>query len=974
MPLKVKKVTGPTIAASVQFNGTNQYLSLPNTSTMQMGTSDYTVEAWIYPTANGQANSSQIFGQTASGVSSQFIFGLTSANKIINYIEYAAGGGSAGPVITSATSITLNTWTHVATSRVSGVTRIFINGVLDASASDAGGYRVVSHNFSIGSANGAGSTFFAGYISNVRVIKGTGLYTTNFTPTRATLSAVTNTSLLTCHDTSIYDASTNNFTITNNNTATVSTVSPFPVLRSVSFNGSNQYLSIANNAAFNFGTGSFTIEWWQYLNSGFAGTTGFPMGQKANDGTNGWQIYRNTSVNTDKISVRFSGGDYVTTVTPSSQVWEHWALVRDNSSTLTWYRNGTACGVYSNVTSNISDSAQMNIGYAQTWGYTAASSSISNLRILKGTALYTASFTPAGPLTAIASCSLLTCNDQTIRDASTNNFTITNNNTATVSTVTPFTAILPSSMKFKKTSTGTTGRSVLFNGSNQYLSLSNSAAFNFGTGDLTIEFWIYFTAASSGRAVTSRLTGGGDSGTWSVGMSTTSLNFTEVISGEPGPSATFSSILNTWAHIAVCRSSGTTKLFLNGSQVASAAQTTNFNNISYPVYIATSPAESYLPAYISNLRILKSTGLYTSSFSAPTSPLTAIANTSLLTCNAATIVDASSNNFAITNNNGATVSSVTPFLSTPGTFKVKKAAAIVLSGTQKAIFGYGMIAGGTLVSTTNLVSNTGVVATDTTGVGTVRSDLAAAGYGNDKAIFGYGNTGTATAVTNLVSNTGVVATDTAGVGTARYYLAAAGYGTDKAIFGYGYNGTQYQNATNKVSNAGVVATDTTGVGTTRQYLAAAGYGTDKAIFGYGRDGNSNYVSTTNLVSNAGVVATDTTGVGTIRYQLAAAGYGTDKAIFGYGAISTGNTYYSMTNLVSNTGVVATDTTGVGTARGNLAAAGYGTDKAIFGYGSDFATGMYSTTNKVSNTGVVATNTTGVGTARQGLAAAGYSLT
>ena len=46
--------------------------------------------------------------------------------------------------------------------------------------------------------------------------------------------------------------------------------------------------------------------------------------------------------------------------------------------------------------------------------------------------------------------------------------------------------------------------------------------------------------------------------------------------------------------------------------------------------------------------------------------------------------------------------------------------------TQKAIFGYGQSVSYTAV--TNLVSNTGVVATDTTGVGTVRQDLAAAGY------------------------------------------------------------------------------------------------------------------------------------------------------------------------------------------------------------------------------------------------------
>jgi hypothetical protein len=78
-------------------------------------------------------------------------------------------------------------------------------------------------------------------------------------------------------------------------------------------------------------------------------------------------------------------------------------------------------------------------------------------------------------------------------------------------------------------------------------------------------------------------------------------------------------------------------------------------------------------------------------------------------------------------------------------------------------------------------------------------------------------------MTNLVSNTGVVSTDTTGVGTARYVLAAAGYGTDKAIFGYGYNGAVSVSMTNLVSNTGVVSTDTTGVGQARFNLAAAGF-------------------------------------------------------------------------------------------------------------------------------------------------------
>jgi len=77
----------------------------------------------------------------------------------------------------------------------------------------------------------------------------------------------------------------------------------------------------------------------------------------------------------------------------------------------------------------------------------------------------------------------------------------------------------------------------------------------------------------------------------------------------------------------------------------------------------------------------------------------------------------------------------------------------------------------------NLVSNLGVVASDVTGVGTARNNLAAASYGGDKAIFGYGTTGSITGVTNLVSNSGVVAADVTGVGTARNAVAAAGYST-----------------------------------------------------------------------------------------------------------------------------------------------------------------------------------------------------
>ena len=293
---------------------------------------------------------------------------------------------------------------------------------------------------------------------------------------------------------------------------------------------------------------------------------------------------------------------------------------------------------------------------------------------------------------------------------------------------------------------------------------------------------------------------------------------------------------------------------------------------------------------------------------------------------------------------------------------------------QKGIFGFGLAAGYANTGVTNIVSNTGVVASDVSAVGTARNGLAAASYGEDKAIFAYGHTSTSgnqtSSLSNLVSNLGVVASDVTGVGSARRYLAAASYGGDKAIFAYGStagNGYAYVSLKNLVNSSGVVAADVTGVGTARAFLAAAGYGGDKAIFAYGKA--SGNLSMSNLVNSSGVVASDVTGVGTARYRIAAASYGVGLAIFGYGD---SGSLTAITNKVNSSGVVASDTSGVGTARGQLAATVFGGDKAIFGYGSASGAAFSSMTNIVSNSGVVAADVTGVGSGRNDLAASGFS--
>jgi len=288
------------------------------------------------------------------------------------------------------------------------------------------------------------------------------------------------------------------------------------------------------------------------------------------------------------------------------------------------------------------------------------------------------------------------------------------------------------------------------------------------------------------------------------------------------------------------------------------------------------------------------------------------------------------------------------------------------SGNDEGIFGFGGPSP-TFSSYTNLVSNTGVVASDTAGVDGGRNGVAATQYGGDKGIFGYGNESCPpnacySNISNLVSNTGVVASDTAGVGCKRNYLAACSYGEDKGIFGYGYGddcGTR-TTTTNLVSNAGVVASDTSGVGTARNGLAACEYGDDKGIFGFGSTPSA--VAYTNLVSNAGVVASDTAGVAGVTARgdkLGACGYDGDKGIFGFGTPGPTN----ITNLVSNTGVVASDQAATtGTSRYSIAATQYGGDKGIFGFGAIYGGTNVGMTNLVSNTGVVASDVAAVGTA------------
>jgi hypothetical protein len=220
------------------------------------------------------------------------------------------------------------------------------------------------------------------------------------------------------------------------------------------------------------------------------------------------------------------------------------------------------------------------------------------------------------------------------------------------------------------------GNSVLFNGSNQYLSIPGNVAFAFETGNFTIEWWQYMTSQPSNPRVFA--IGNYPSTTIGVSIEGGTFYLWENSGVRFNYSLTAGGYLNRWLHFAISRNNGTTSIFKDGIQIGSSySDINNINNTSTALSIGqeSSPSSnSYFPGYISNFRIVKGTALYTSNFTPSTSPLTAITNTSLLTCNAPTIVDSSPNNFTITNNGGATVSSITPFTvaTTTTTMNIRK--------------------------------------------------------------------------------------------------------------------------------------------------------------------------------------------------------------------------------------------------------------------------------------------------------------
>tara|TARA_R100000808_G_C2147085_1_gene154994 strand:- start:411 stop:3014 length:2604 start_codon:yes stop_codon:yes gene_type:complete len=203
----------------IDFDGTGDYLSLAASSDLNLD-ADFTIEAWVYVDVDGWAGTRQTLlanniGWTSNHAAISLMNSATTGeeNTIILYQDTTTIADSYPVTVKPSDG-----WTHIAITRSGTTIKIFKNGV------QAGDIATSSVTFTFGTGETwIGQISFGtpeqleGKVSNLRIVKGTALYTDNFIPPSAALTNVTNTKLLCCQsDSSTTTAAVTPGTITAN--------------------------------------------------------------------------------------------------------------------------------------------------------------------------------------------------------------------------------------------------------------------------------------------------------------------------------------------------------------------------------------------------------------------------------------------------------------------------------------------------------------------------------------------------------------------------------------------------------------------------------------------------------------------------------------------------------------------------------------------------------------------------------------
>ena len=164
--------------ASALFDGTGDYLSVPDSTDWSFGSGDFTLDAWIrVPNVTG--------GKTiiAQWTPVQRSWAFQVSDDELRFYHSTDGTSSGTAVASTSSPISINTWHHVAATRSGDTLRLFVDGVV-VGTQDLTGITFYDSTASleVGSYATGVTDPFNGHIDEVRLSKGTAAWTTGFTP------------------------------------------------------------------------------------------------------------------------------------------------------------------------------------------------------------------------------------------------------------------------------------------------------------------------------------------------------------------------------------------------------------------------------------------------------------------------------------------------------------------------------------------------------------------------------------------------------------------------------------------------------------------------------------------------------------------------------------------------------------------------------------------------------------------------
>ena len=590
------------------FDGVDDYLSLTGGA---LGTSQFCVELWYYPTVSS-TNSGLYDGRTTNLSSTGILIRQGNNSGSATTIDLIVGATTI-----SKSGLVINSWNHIAICRnASNTTNVFVNGSAATSATIS--TNLTDTGVRVGAFVAASGSPYAatGYVSNLRVVIGSSVYDptqSTLTVPTAPLTAITNTSLLTCSTNRFRDVSSNNRTITRNGDVRVQRFSPFSPAAGYSaaaIGGSARvdldlygYFEFAAGlSSFSMAASDFSFEAWVYR-VGTGDSSIFTRNE--NMGGPSESSYRFIVGSTTSEVYSGSSSYSVTSPNPAIGQWAHVAWAR-TGGTFSSYLNGTRVGtIGTRGTSslNVLATAPLYIGEDAVLnlkldGY------ISGARIIKGSGGYDATSStitvPTAPPTAVTNTQLLlNFTNAGIVDSAAMGDVLTNND-AKLNTTT------------KKYGTG----SIQFDGTGDNIEVFHTIDQLLGTGAFTIEMWVYRNVAGVAHSLIAK--GGSTTGWYFSINASNAVVFTY---GTSTITSTTTIAATTWTHIAVVREgTGTnqTKIYINGTNDGTGTVATDFTQTNHMFIGCSRSGLAILNGYLDDIRITKGVARYTANFTAPT--------------------------------------------------------------------------------------------------------------------------------------------------------------------------------------------------------------------------------------------------------------------------------------------------------------------------------------------------------------------